>query len=90
MKPVKIVKSFEDPEFLEKLNRSNIRHWFWGLSDSGDIYYRYDEDWYELITSEVFAMKVISLKYMKRFVKEFGHLLVFLSITISTSLIACK
>ena len=79
---MKIVKSFDDHIFFEKTYYlSDIQgQWFCGLSDDGELYckcpadFKNPEEWY-LFEELRFN---INLDDMKRIVKEFGNLLVFL------------
>lgn len=81
-----IVKEFEDQDFFQHPKLStpeyHLRYtWYWGLSDDGNLYYRCTrfsnpDEWRELASSEQIA-PLVSLKTMKKLVKQFGHLLVF-------------
>jgi len=84
---MKIIKSFEDAAFLALPRVSNgtnpINHtWLWGLGDDGEIYYKCTKfslpnEWYNLHDNSIVS-NCVSLKEMKKIVKEFGHLLVFI------------
>jgi hypothetical protein len=83
---VKIVKSFEDPEFLALsynwLSEDELskEHFYWGLGEDGEVYLKCTRhqpiSWYKLNKAGSFQ-DCISLKLMKRIVKEFGHLVIF-------------
>lgn len=83
---MKIVKQFEDFDFLVKVYDwrplDSIRDkWVWGLGDDGGLYFQcslyteYDS-WHTLSKRPSEACK-ITIKEMNRIVKHFGHLLVF-------------
>ena len=81
---MKIIKEFSDPEFHDKRALFNDGEWFWGLGEDGNLYCRwtpmfgpYEETWFEVSQMER-ILPLISLREMKRIVKEFGHLLVWL------------
>jgi len=84
---MKIIKSFEDPEFFTKVYIKydpNVKSgtWLWGLGDDGNIYCRCSNFsaptvWFKLGVSPV-AINELSIREMKRLIKEFDHLLVFL------------
>lgn len=84
---MKIVKEFEDPEFMANPRICGLEDvkdykWIWGLGDDGNLYYRCTrlEDpnvWWDLKGADYVA-PLITLKHMKKIVKEFGHLLAFL------------
>lgn len=82
-----IVKEFDDQDFFRHTEISSPEYhdkytWYWGFGDDGNLYYRCtrfeDPDrWWDLNKSgEVAAL--VGLKTMKKMVKEFGHLLVFI------------
>jgi len=82
---VKILKEFEDPSFFSKrynmVYTPGYDYWKWGLGEDGNIYcqcsdFIHPNQWYRL--AEVGAALDLSISDMKRLVKEFGHLLVFL------------
>lgn len=55
--------------------------WVWGLGDDGEIYFQSSDNedpmtWYKLKTHRSFSPT--SLRVMKRLIKEFGDLLVFI------------
>lgn len=91
---MKIVKFFEDEDFFEKYhNDQGIQddaykqkgHWYWGLSDDGDLcyhssVYHHTEQWIIFNSNEKHykVASKLSLKDMKKIVKEFGHLLVWI------------
>lgn len=83
---IKIVKSFEDPEFFAHplISTSEYRgryKWFWGLGSDGNIYYRCtrftDPDEWRAIEDYGEIASLISLKIMKKLVKQFEHLVIF-------------
>jgi len=84
---MKIIKSFEDSEFLENPKISNgnnpLNHkWLWGLGDDGKIYYQctkfsLPDEWYDLSETNSMVASCVSLREMKKLVKAFGHLLIF-------------
>lgn len=71
---MKIVKEFQDDNYAEK---NGCRIWYWGLGDDGNIYRRLDDkdDWVDI--NGLLPIRT-DLNDMKRIVKEFGHLLVWL------------
>lgn len=78
---MKIIKEFEDPEYYGKRYRGcPLGVWNWGLGDDGEIYCKSNafgdrgEDWHSIDYLSI----VPPIKEMKKLVKEFGHLLVFL------------
>jgi hypothetical protein len=83
-----IVKQFEDPEFLidyyKWVDTDQLKgsHFYWGLGDDGELYARCSrfadtDHWYPTVyLSNMYQH--FKLKYMKKLVKEFGHLVVFL------------
>ena len=91
---MKIVKSFEDKDFFEKYHNDSERdisddykmkgQWYWRLGDDGNLYYHSSvycktDEWQ--IFQQPHNWKVaanLSLKDMKKIVKQFGHLLVFI------------
>jgi hypothetical protein len=84
---MKIVKQFEDPEFLaityNWVSSDNLsrEHFYWGLGEDGELYCkcsRFIENhlWHPPCAIGNLEDK-ISLKLMRRIVKEFGHLVVF-------------
>jgi hypothetical protein len=83
---VKIVKEIEDHDFFCNPQISTPEYrgrytWYWGLGDNGRIYYRCTrfaapDEWHSLQDNTGVAAEV-SLKTMKKLVKQFGHLLVF-------------
>lgn len=90
---MKIIKSFEDPEFFEKYhNDHGIQdeayrmkgHWYWGLSDEGNLYYHSSifcrENEWNIFNSPSNGKMIttLSIRDMKKIVKEFGHLLIFI------------
>ena len=85
---MKIIKEFEDREYY-RLPEVRPKHkaiepdatWFWGLGEDGYLYYRfvptlYEGQWYsyQVPTGQL----PMSIAQMKKIVKEFGHLLVWL------------
>lgn len=83
---MKIVKQFEDPQFLQKVyhwreNLSAKDKWVWGLGDDGELYFRCsiftDPDEWSAFKDRNLIANNLSIKDMKRIVKEFGHLVVF-------------
>jgi hypothetical protein len=85
---MKIVKSFEDPEFLAEYynwySASQLigTSFLWGLGDDGNLYakcgrFTDPHRWYPTISLSDME-QYFQLKLMKRIVKEFGHLVVFL------------
>lgn len=83
---VKIVKEFEDQEFfchseLSSPEYHNKYTWFWGLGEDGNIYYRctrfVDPDQWDKLNRYPSIAVLVSLKTMKKLVKQFGHLVVF-------------
>ena len=83
---MKIVKQFEDPQFLQKVyhwreNLSAKDKWAWGLGDDGELYFRCsiftDFAYWFRFQDRSNVSNYLSIKDMKRIVKEFGHLVVF-------------
>jgi hypothetical protein len=85
---MKIVKQFEDREFLLQyynwcaVEHLSWAHFYWGLGDDGNLYAKCDtftdpHRWYPTISLSDME-QYFQLKLMKRIVKEFGHLVVFL------------
>lgn len=83
---MKIVKSFDDFEFFNAViggpNDPEKDRWTWGLGDDGELYFQSSDAprplfWYSLKDNPSKA-RIVSLSVMKRLVKEFGHLLVWL------------
>ena len=90
---MKIIKSYDDPEFFQKTikmyksdtyssytAKGNI--WKWGLGDDGKLYcqcsdFADSENWHSLGICPT-AADVLSISDMKKIIKEFGHLLVWL------------
>jgi hypothetical protein len=68
-----IIKSFEDKDYAEKYGYD---HWYWGLGDDGNIYRRANEA-YSWVDMNALVLSLY-LGDMKKLVKEFGHLVVFL------------
>ena len=83
---MKIIKSFDDFEFFDQMvegpNDSQKDRWTWGLGDDGDLYFQWTESTdsfkWRAFKNAIAAHRHLSLRVMKRLVKEFGHLLVFL------------
>ena len=82
---MKIVKSFEDFKFFNKVyegpNDPEQEFWKWGLGEDGDLYCQCSDftdilKWYRYDMLTGISSKV-SLRDMRRIVKEFGHLVVF-------------
>ena len=81
---MKIIKSFPDHDFINSRLENKDGHfdeWYWGLGNDGELYYRTTEN--ELHPDQWYAVDYtlsydIRLKDMKKLVKEFGHLLVWL------------
>jgi hypothetical protein len=87
---MKIVKSFDDNDFFkeffhlsfEKDDPSYVNGiWRWGLGDDGELYcqssdFEDPKEWYSLWYNTI--IRISSIKTMKKIVKEFGHLLVWL------------
>ena len=80
---MKIIKSFPDHEFIndrvENVDGSKSE-WYWGFGDDGGLYYRttehnLPEQWSAVDYTLGYDIR---LKDMKKLVKEFGHLLVWL------------
>lgn len=78
---MKIVKQFDDFEYFDYVYEGyGIRgFWRWGLGEDGDLYcqssdFQDPREW----NSWSSVNMPLSLKHMKRLVKEFGDLLVFL------------
>ena len=80
-----IIKKFEDIDFLYKVYHwrplGHQDRWFWGLGEDGEVYHQCslftDRDvWKNLHENPSIAAK-LTLKDMKRIVKEFGHLVIF-------------
>lgn len=85
-KSMKIVKSFDDFEYYNKVydgpNDPSKDRWTWGLGDDGEIYWQSSDEldpfkWH-LLKGAGWTRHYLSLRVMKRLVKEFEHLLVFL------------
>jgi len=84
---ITIVKQFEDPVFLRLMyswvSEKDLEndHFYWGLSDGGELYLKCTRfsgtyPWHKSCdVSDV--GRNMSLKLMKRIVKEFGHLVIF-------------
>ena len=75
-----IVKSFEDPDFLAKLNYKE-GCWHWGLGDDGRLYYQTSywgtpKAWVEL-AGHCYNLP-IGIGEMRRILKEFEKWLVWL------------
>jgi hypothetical protein len=81
-----IVKQFEDPEFLidyyKWVDTDQLKgsHFYWGLGDDGELYcqcatFITTGNWVPINYGNLFPLPISALK---RVVKEFGHLLVFL------------
>jgi len=84
---MRIVKSFRDNEYLEKVYHwkdvSPDQFWEWGLGEDGDLYFKCSyavnpEEWHQFSESGQSVLSHITIRDMKRIVKEFGDLLVFL------------
>lgn len=82
---MKIIKQFDDFAFIEKRYEDAHEYtWTWGLGDDGELYYhqtckgKTDLDSWCLATYNHIVMRYVSLQVMKRIIKEFGHLLVWL------------
>jgi len=83
---MKIIKQFEDLEFLDllkiKYNYQDYKTFSWALGDDGEIYYI--PPWtifngiVKLIGGEVIVTNILSFATMKKLVKEFGHLTPFI------------
>ena len=88
---MKIIKAFDDSEFVNKqfkqfLFDSEIHFWNWGFGDDGRLYFQ-TSAYLDPTTGHVNPLKwydyhdmvsYLSIKDMKKIVKEFGHLLVWL------------
>jgi hypothetical protein len=85
---MKIVKEFNDPEFLKVLynwvsNDELLKEYFhWGLGDDGELYCRCscfgkDRTWILPGGSRSNFGELINLRTMTRIVKQFGHLVIF-------------
>lgn len=79
---MKIVKQFDDPDFINRISRDKSGYWRWGLGDDGKVYCQASyfvspNEWFRLGYSPM-AMDKMCVKDMVRIVKEFGHLLVWL------------
>ena len=79
---MKIIKSFEDLEFFKRRYRGETVEpedtWAWGLAEDGSLWYLntlVDKRWH---SAENIPNLALSIKEMKRIVKEFGHLLVWM------------
>lgn len=82
-----IVKSFSDFEYFQKsydelLPEEELKKgfWEWGLGNDGELYCRCSdfespEEWHNADNTTCDAL---TIRDMKRIVKEFGHLLVFI------------
>lgn len=83
---MKIIKSFDDFEFFDKVvggsNDPQRDMWTWGLGDDGELYFQWteasDSFAWRSFENATAAHRHLSLRVMKRLVKNFGHLLVFL------------
>jgi len=90
---MKIVKSFEDEEFFEKYHNDQgfeddaykqKGHWYWGLNNDGHLcyhssVYQNTDEWIIFNSpNNVKAAMKLSIRDMKRIIKEFGHLLVWI------------
>ncbi len=90
---MKIVKFFDDFEFYDKTyeplngvpNNPFRDYWRWGLGDDGELYWQCSDNidpnkWYWFGTDGTSGgiARRLSLRDMKKIVKEFGHLLVFI------------
>jgi hypothetical protein len=84
---VRVVKSFEDPEFLKAIygwvsdKEVEKDHFYWGLGDDGGLYlscsrFRDNDYWHKLEAISNIEDH-LSIRVMKRIVKEFGHLVIF-------------
>jgi hypothetical protein len=81
---MKIIKQFSDPIYMRKTYESwesddeLVGDWAWGLGADGNLYCKCsdfeNDDWY-LFSHTSFK---VGIPEMKRIVKEFGHLLVFI------------
>jgi hypothetical protein len=80
---MKIIKQFEDQEFFKKRYRGEPfgpkDKWIWGLAEDGGLWYKnsFLSDW-NWHSADNIPNLALSIKDMKRIVKEFGHLLAFL------------
>ncbi|HEY5267915.1 MAG TPA: hypothetical protein VII94_02180 [Candidatus Saccharimonadales bacterium] len=83
---MKIIKQFRDDSFIEKRYKDAHEYtWTWGLGEDGELYYHQTHkdqqtdlnSWYLAAYSSI-VMRAVSLQVMKRLVKEFGHLLVWI------------
>lgn len=84
---MKIVKQFEDDDFLRKVYSWREPHEFndqdkfiWGLGEDGNLYFKCTrfnpgDAWNTFKT--VAVADHLTLKEMKRLIKEFGHLVIF-------------
>jgi hypothetical protein len=77
---MKIIKSFEDPEFYVLWwsyyngGAPNCKYkWFWGLGSDGELWCKYKGSW-----SHYAGNCMPNMSSIVRIAKEFGHLLVFL------------
>lgn len=81
-----IVKQFDDFEFFDKVyegpNDPQKDRWTWGLGDDGELYFQSSDEsrpyfWFPLKNNSSKA-RWLSLRTMKKIVKEFGQWLVFM------------
>jgi hypothetical protein len=73
---MKIIKEFQDHDFLKSAVDTPEDHiWIWGLGDDGWVYYKSNA--YDLDQWSIYGYS-LSLRTMKKIVKEFGHLVVFI------------
>lgn len=84
---MQIIKQFEDKDFFERyyylaLEKEELEngYWFWGLDSDGDLCCKCSDfldpdSWYHY--NELSFYKT-NIKDMRKIVKEFGHLLVFI------------
>jgi hypothetical protein len=89
---MKIIKHFSDPIYAAKyaeLIGIEFKSWHWGLSDSGDLYFK-SQEWSEDNPSQFkfheedgwIPTNIVEINFsiydMKRIVKAFGHLVLFI------------
>ena len=88
---MKIIKEFEDHDFFERhyyisYDNEELKksYWRWGLGDDGELYYQsYASNlpgkWYNYPDARCYTENLlVNFDEMKRIVKEFGHLVVFI------------
>jgi len=85
---MKIIKSFRDDKYLLKKiligdSKLNLFKYEWGLGDDGQLYCKYNYNYYDLsfnIDWELVPhnLRINDFRTMKKLLKEFEHLLVWI------------